>query len=322
MTLAGRQSHLLLSETQLEHFVQMAAELAPSLEPERLRRNEPMAGHTTFRIGGPADIFVEPASVAELTALIQTARACGLPVTVLGNGSNVLVADRGIRGLVISLGQPMARIRREGLCLVAEAGALLSSVAAMAAREGLGGLAFASGIPGTIGGAIMMNAGAYGHCMAERVESTTCLEKDLSMQVIRGADHAFGYRESCFRGTDRIILETTLTLTPQDPAAIRDEMAQLAARRRNSQPLDLPSAGSAFKRPPGHYAGQLIAECGLKGFRIGDAAVSERHAGFIVNMGQATASDVACVFRHVQATVLARTGVALEQEVLFIGDWD
>jgi len=321
MTLADRQEHLQLTIAQLDLF---AADLATllSLASDRLRRAEPMSGHTTFRVGGPADFFIEPTSATELSAILRMARQHRLPVTVLGNGSNVVVADRGIRGLVISLGQPMAAIRRKGDCLVAEAGALLSSVAAFAAREGLGGLAFASGIPGTIGGAVMMNAGAYEHCMADVVRSARYLASDWSEHTAAGPELAFGYRTSCFKGTDRIVTETTVCLTPQDPAEILAEMAALAVRRRTSQPLELPSAGSAFKRPPGHYAGKLIADCGLKGFSVGGASVSTKHAGFIVNHGQATASDVAAVFNHVQETVERETGILLEREVLFIGDWD
>lgn len=321
MTLADRQEHPQLNQARLDLF---AADLASHLVQDsgRIRRAEPMSGHTTFRVGGPADFYVEPASPDELVAILRLARQHHLPMTVLGNGSNVVVADRGIRGVVVSLGQPMATIRRENDCLVTGAGALLSSVAAFAAREGLGGLAFASGIPGTIGGAVMMNAGAYEHCMADVVHSTRYLDTDWTEHIAEGPELAFGYRTSCFKGTDRIVTETTVCLKPQDPAEILKEMADLAVRRRMSQPLELPSAGSAFKRPPGHYAGKLISDCGLKGFAIGGAAVSIKHAGFIVNLGQATASDVAAVFNHVQATVERETGILLEREVLFIGDWD
>ena len=321
MTLAARQEHPQLTAAQLDLF---AADLAANLAPgsDRLRRAEPMSGHTTFRVGGPADFFIEPSSATELSVILRTASRHRLPVTVLGNGSNVVVADRGIRGVVISLGQPMAAIRREDDCLIAQAGALLSSVAAFAAREGLGGLAFASGIPGTIGGAVMMNAGAYEHCMADVVRSTRYLDTDWTAKTAQGQELAFGYRTSCFKGTDRIVTETTVCLKPQAPAEILAEMNALAVRRRTSQPLELPSAGSAFKRPPGHYAGKLISDCGLKGFCVGGAAVSTKHAGFIVNLGQATASDVAAVFNHVQETVERETGILLEREVLFIGDWD
>lgn len=321
MTLADRQDHPHLNQTQLDLFaVDLASQLA--LDSDRIRRAEPMSGHTTFRVGGPADFYLEPASAEELAAILKLARQHLMPVTVLGNGSNVVVSDRGIRGIVVSVGQPMATIRRENDCLVAGAGALLSSVAAFAAREGLGGLAFASGIPGTIGGAVMMNAGAYEHCMADVVHSARYLDTDWTEHTAVGPELAFGYRTSCFKATDRIVTETTVCLKPQDPAVILQEMADLAVRRRTSQPLELPSAGSAFKRPPGYYAGKLIADCGLKGFAIGGAAVSTKHAGFIVNLGQATASDVAAVFNHVQATVECETGILLEREVLFIGDWD
>jgi UDP-N-acetylmuramate dehydrogenase len=288
----------------------------------RLRCAEPMAVHTTFRVGGPADFYLEPSTVDELAAVIRAAGRAGYPVTILGNGSNIVVSDRGIRGVVISLGLPLSAIHRAGDTLIVQAGAQLSSVAAFAAREGLGGMAFASGIPGTIGGAVMMNAGAYDHCMADIVISTSFLDENLHQQVVHGAEHQFGYRNSCFKETERIVTETTVRLAPQDPDSIWAEMAALAVRRRTSQPLELPSAGSAFKRPPGFYAGQLIAECGLKGHRIGGAEVSTKHAGFIVNVDHATATDVAQLFIHVQATVLSETGILLEPEVLFIGDWD
>lgn len=298
--------------------------LAEIIDPAtgRLFLAEPMSSHTTFRVGGPADYYVEPASVGELADVIRVSRAAGQPVTILGNGSNIVVADRGIRGVVISLGQPFSAIRREGNTLVVQAGALLSSVAAFAAREGLGGLAFASGIPGTIGGAVMMNAGAYEHCMAEVIIKSQFLDENLKVQTVQDEAHQFGYRESCFRGTARIVTETTVKLYPQDSKEILDEMAALAVRRRSSQPLEMPSAGSAFKRPPGYFAGKLIADCGFKGYRLGGAEVSAKHAGFIVNADHATAAEVAGLFCHVQEVVLERTGVLLEPEVLFLGDWN
>jgi len=220
MTLADRQEHLQFNQAQRDAF---AADLAThlALDSARVRRDEPMSSHTTFRVGGPADFYIEPATPDELVAILKLARQHHLPVTVLGNGSNVVVADRGIRGIVISLGQPMATIRRTNNCLVAGAGALLSRVAAYAAREGLGGLAFASGIPGTIGGAVMMNAGAYEHCMADVVHSTRYLDTDWTERIAEGPELAFGYRTSLFKGTDRIVTETTLCLKPQDPAEIQ-----------------------------------------------------------------------------------------------------
>lgn len=288
---------------------------------ERVLRDEAMASHTTFRVGGPADFFFEPQTVQEIAQIITVARSCDLPVTILGNGSNVIVADAGIRGLVISLGDPFSDIRRSGNYLHVKAGSLLSRVASIAAIEGLGGLAFASGIPGTIGGAVMMNAGAYDHCIADVITKTSYLDTDLIEKEIIGLDHAFSYRHSCFKATERIITETVVKLTPQPSAEIYAEMAELAAKRRASQPLDYPSAGSAFKRPAGYFAGKLISDSGLKGFGIGGAEVSAKHAGFIINRGRASASDVAKVFFHVRQTVLEHFGVRLEPEVRFIGDW-
>jgi UDP-N-acetylmuramate dehydrogenase len=289
----------------------------------RVLRDEPMADHTTFRVGGPADFFIEPATVAEIQAVLRAARDSEVPVTLLGNGSNVVVADAGIRGAVVSLGQPFAKISREGLSIQAQAGAKLSSIAAFAAREGLGGLAFASGIPGTLGGAVMMNAGAYDHCMAEIVTEVEYLDEKGELQTACGESLGFGYRISCFKDTGRIITSTRMVLSPEEPTAIWDQINTLAQRRRQSQPIELPSAGSAFKRPPGYYAGKLIADCGLKGCRISGAEVSVKHAGFIVNraVGETTAADVRSLFEKVQAVVYSQFGVQLEPEVRFIGDW-
>lgn len=287
----------------------------------RVLRDEPMALHTTFRVGGPADLFFEPVSTSELSDCLRIARAQSIPVTILGNGSNVVVSDAGIRGLVISLGDAFAHIQRVDHTLVVQAGAKLSSVAAFAAREGLGGMAFASGIPGTIGGAVMMNAGAYDHCMGDIIVQTRFLDADLSERVVSGGEHEFSYRHSCFKATRRIITETVIMLYPAPVESILAEMSDLAARRRASQPLEYPSAGSAFKRPSGYFAGKLIADSGLKGFRIGGAEVSDKHAGFIINREHATATDVARLFHHVRSTVQQQFAVRLEPEVRFIGDW-
>ncbi|MDD2533178.1 MAG: UDP-N-acetylmuramate dehydrogenase [Eubacteriales bacterium] len=288
----------------------------------RVLAMEPMAEHTTFRVGGPADLFFEPENVSDLADILAVARTVNFPVTILGNGSNVVVADLGIRGLVISLGDAFSDITRAGNLLIAKAGAKLSRIAAVAALEGLGGLAFASGIPGTVGGAVMMNAGAYDRCMAEVVCESRFLDNDLIEAIVTGEAHHFDYRTSCYKGTARIITETTFRLKPQAQTEIYAEMADLAARRRTSQPLEFPSAGSAFKRPAGYYAGKLIADSGMKGYRIGGAEVSEKHAGFIINRGLATASDVALLFYRVREAVKAQFGVQLEPEVRFIGDWD
>ena len=288
----------------------------------RIKLNEPMNTHTTFRVGGPADYFVEPANSDEIVRIVAAARAANVPLTLLGNGSNVVVSDRGIRGLVLYVGSEFARISLQGNQITVQAGAQLASVAAFAARHSLSGLEFASGIPGTVGGAVMMNAGAYEHCMSEVVIQTEFVDNDLKIKTVCGDEHGFGYRKSRFSGQDNIILGTVLQLKLDDSAAIYERMAELAKRRRTSQPLEFPSAGSAFKRPAGYYAGKLISDCGLKGCRIGGAEVSTKHAGFIINIGGATADDIRRLFLHVQAEVYDQAGVILEPEVRFIGDWE
>jgi UDP-N-acetylmuramate dehydrogenase len=292
---------------------------------QRILTDEPMARHTTFQVGGPADVFFEPASVEEIRLAKAYAMKNDVPLTVLGNGSNVVVADRGIRGLVISLGNHFAASSVRGNRIEAQAGLQLARLSAIALQNGLGGLEFASGIPGTVGGAVMMNAGAYDHCMADVLVEVTCLTKSLDLLTLPAADLQLDYRSSIFSdGHDlagSIILSMAVELPARPVEEIRREIIELGRRRSTSQPLEWPSAGSAFKRPPGHYAGRLIADCGLKGCRIGGAEVSEKHAGFVINAAEATASDVRRLFRRIQREVLARTGVCLCPEVRFIGDW-
>ena len=288
---------------------------------DHLRLDEPMSLHTTFRIGGCADIYFEPESEDEIMQAIRFTKEHGLPCTVLGNGSNILVSDRGIRGLVLAMGEPDSAVWREGSHVMAQAGAKLASVAAFAARSGLSGLEFASGIPGTLGGAILMNAGAYDFCMSDVVILTDYLDDQMNHRQASGDEQCFSYRHSVFLDRPSIILGATMRLWPDRNEDILRRMADLAARRRSSQPLELPSAGSVFKRPAGYYAGRLISDCGLKGVRFGDAQVSEKHAGFIVNLGQATACDVRCLIVHIQDRVAAAAGVRLEPEILMIGDW-
>jgi len=297
----------------LEQLVPMAA--------GRLAADEPMAAHTTFRIGGPADIYFEPASDDEIMLVAAYCRDRGIPLTILGNGSNILVADAGIRGVVIAIGEPMGSITRQDDLVMAGAGTRLATLSSWAANQGLAGLEFASGIPGTLGGAILMNAGAYEHCMAEVMVLTEFLDENLQVSAVVRQEHQFAYRSSIFEQRCLIITRACLQLTPDEPQAIIARIADLNQRRRTSQPLELPSAGSAFKRPAGYFAGKLISDCGLKGFRMGDAQVSEKHAGFIVNVGKACAADTRRLFTYVRQTVADRTGVVLEPEVRFIGDW-
>lgn len=308
-----------------------------------IRPAEPMSLHTTFRIGGPADFFYEPDCAADVAACLSACRAAGVPVTLVGRGSNLVVADRGIRGLVLSLGDRFSGqtvYRADELCrtgwfdalkgqdirgdlyfVEAEAGRLLSDLSAENARLGLSGTAFACGIPGTVGGAVFMNAGAYGASMSDAVIAVRYLAADGAVRVAVGESLRFGYRHSVFREQPACVLSALLMLHPGQKADIQAEMDDYAARRSGTQPLEYPSAGSVFKRPVGHYTGKLITDCGLKGCQIGGAQVSVKHAGFIVNAGGALAADVIALVRRIRETVRRETGVTLETEIRFIGDY-
>lgn len=288
--------------------------------PEQVSYNEPMSKHTTFRIGGPADLWIEPATVDEIGRIIRLAASFALPVTILGNGSNVLVRDKGIRGLVIKLGARLAEIRYDGNVLYAGAGALLSRVARYAAAQNLTGMEFAAGIPGSVGGATFMNAGAYGGEMANVVTAVTAVTADGRIVRFCGEELAFRYRHSIFQENGSIICGVELKLPSGDTKEIQERMGDLALRRRCKQPVEMPSAGSTFKRPTGYYAGTLIDQAGLKGLRVGGAQVSEKHAGFIVNTGEATAEDVLNLIAEVQRRVKEQSGVMLYPEVKVIGE--
>ncbi len=283
--------------------------------------NAPMKEYTSFQIGGPADILIQPETKEALALCYSTVKAEGVPVTIIGAGSNLLVGDKGIRGAVIRLTKPFSRVQIEGEMLIAEAGISLARMASEALSAGLSGLEFASGIPGTLGGAVYMNAGAYGGEMKDVVLETEYLTADGSVKTIAGKDHLFGYRKSFFSGTENMILNVKLLLKKGDPALIRETMRELNARRKEKQPLSYPSAGSTFKRPEGHFAGKLIEDAGLKGARIGGAQISEKHAGFLINSGGATATDVRQLIEHVQAKVLEKFGVTLEPEIRFLGEF-
>ncbi len=298
----------------------------PGQDAGRLRFDVSMASLTSFRVGGPADVVYFPAAAEEIADVIRRCRLAAIPVTLLGNGTNVVVADAGIRGLVVVFGEPYARMeieaRPDGSYVVAAgAGALLSGVANRCAAAGLTGLEFAAGIPGSVGGAVFMNAGAYGGAMADVVLESRVLDASLRLTTVAGADHGFGYRYNALTAGGAIILETRLLLQKGDPTAIRARIAELNERRRCTQPLEWPSAGSVFKRPNGYYAGKLIAESELCGLHEGGAQVSEKHAGFIINTGGARASDIRALVDRVTDRVLARTGVRLETEIRFVGDW-
>ena len=299
----------------------LAEGLGRIVGPGRALANEPMSGHTTFGIGGPADVLVTPGDVVELRAVCGFLRDKGVAMTVLGGGSNVLVGDGGIRGAVVRLSRGMAGIRAEGEVIVSGSAATMPALA-MAALEGsLSGLEFAEGIPGSVGGGVCMNAGAYGGEVSGTLIWSDCLDGRGEPVRLDNERHGFGNRSSAIQGNGYIILESAFRLRKGDKGRIAALMADYAGRRRDRQPTDLPSAGSVFKRPKGDYAGRLIEESGLRGHRVGGAMVSEKHCGFIVNVGGATAGDVLALIDHVRRVVLERTGVTLETEVRMLGEF-
>ena len=280
---------------------------------------EPMARHTTFRIGGPADLLAQPSSEEELLLAMKLAEEQDVPVTVVGNGSNLLVRDGGIRGLVLLLGERFSGVSVEGEEIFAQAGATLAKLSAVAQRAGLAGLEFASGIPGTLGGGVAMNAGAYGGQLSDALVSASVLE-DGAVRDFSREDMQMGYRTTRILKRGGIVLSARFRLTPDAPEAIGMRMRELNARRREKQPLELPSAGSTFKRPEGYFAGALIEGAGLKGVQLGGAMVSVKHAGFVVNVGGATARDVLELIVHIRKTVRAKYGVELETEIRVLGE--
>lgn len=282
--------------------------------------DEPMSMHTTFRVGGPADCFVTPSSVDEVRSVMLLCRERGVKTYILGSGSNVLVADGGLRGVVVRIGPKLSdvEIAHDGT-VVAQAGATNAKVARAICAAGLAGYEFAAGIPGTVGGAAIMNAGAYDGELRDVATGVTCLDRAGQLVELTAEQADWGYRRSAIADKGLIVLSVSLQLRAGDPVAIQARMDELAQRRNDKQPLDLPSAGSTFKRPPGHYAGKLIQDAGMQGHAVGGAQVSTKHAGFVVNVGGATAADVARVIADVQAAVFADSGVQLEPEVRFWG---
>lgn len=282
--------------------------------------NEPMSKHTTFRIGGNADVFVSP-KVSQVAAILALAKEYEVPVTVIGNGSNLLVGDKGIRGLVLSFGKEAEEIVLDGTRMTVSAGTILAKAAAEAAKNNLTGMEFAAGIPGTLGGAIVMNAGAYGGEMKDIVVSAKVLTPAGEIVELSKAELDLSYRHSCIPEKQYIVLEATLELTPGDEAAIREMMADFKNRRVEKQPLEYPSAGSTFKRPEGYFAGKLIQDADLRGYTVGGAQVSEKHCGFVINTGEATAADVLHLIEDVKRIVNDKFQVELEPEVKMIGEF-
>lgn len=282
---------------------------------------EPMSRHTTFRVGGEAQCYVRISSDEQLKAVIPYLKQVEMPFFILGNGSNLLVGDKGYEGVILQIGDRMNGIRIEGGRIFAQAGALLSQIARRAMEAGLTGFEFASGIPGTIGGAMVMNAGAYGGEMSQVVERVRVMDENGEILELSGEDMEFGYRTSVIRNRPFTVLEAVLVLENGEKDCILQKMDELSRQRREKQPLEFPSAGSTFKRPEGCFAGKLIMDAGLRGYSVGGARVSEKHCGFVVNTGKATAADVAEVIREVQDRVKDKFGVVLEPEVIFLGDF-
>ena len=289
--------------------------------PERIIPRAPMARYTTFRVGGPADVLVNISDTREIATALRAAKHAGAPSTIIGNGSNLLVRDGGIRGLVIRIAGDCAQIRREGDQVIAKAGVSMSAAAQFALSEGLSGLAEIAGIPGTLGGGVIMNAGAYGGELSQVVTRVDAVSiADGKPVVFEGPDLGFSYRHSAMMEAGVIVTEITMQLTPDDPDVIRARMEELGRARRDKQPLNFPSAGSTFKRPAGLFAAKLIDDCGLRGLRVGDAQVSTKHAGFIVNLGHATAKDILDLINLVRSRVMEASGVMLEPEIRILGE--
>lgn len=284
--------------------------------------DEQMSQHTTFRIGGPADVFVMPENYEQIREVLRLCKEEKLPFFVLGNGSNLLVSDSGYRGVIIQMDRNMEEIRLDGEEIHACAGALLSSVAVAARNASLTGFEFAGGIPGTIGGAAVMNAGAYGGELKDVLKEVTVMTREGEILTIPAEKMEMGYRTSIIKTAGYLVLEAVISLKKGDEEAIRATMKDLSERRTEKQPLDYPSAGSTFKRPEGYFAGKLIMDSGLRGYRVGGAQVSEKHCGFVINAGGATAEDVRSLMDHVIRVVREKYGVTLEPEVKFLGDFN
>lgn len=288
---------------------------------ENILFDEPMSKHTTFRVGGNAKCLIKIENKQQLVKLVPYLQITGQEYFILGNGSNLLVGDKGYSGIVVKLDSNMGSIPVEGNRMRVPAGTLLAKAAAVARDNSLTGMEFASGIPGTIGGGIVMNAGAYGGEMSQIVESVEVMNREGEILVLDNDTMEFGYRTSVIKNRPFIVLETVLRLQQGEQADITAKMEELAAKRREKQPLEYPSAGSTFKRPEGYFAGKLIMDAGLRGFGIGGAKVSDKHCGFVINSGNATAADVKEVIEEVQRCVKDKFGVLLEREVIYLGEF-
>ena len=294
-------------------FQQKITAILPNIE---LRLNESMAKHTSFQIGGPAEVMAFPKDCAELSEILKKSALLDGKVAILGAGTNILAPDDGLAGLVICLKDCLDGMERlDDRCIRVAAGVTMSRAAVFAAGQGLSGMEFAHGIPGTVGGGVYMNAGAYGGEISDICQSVTVMNPDGSLETLSGAEMGFSYRHSRLEDTPGIVVSAVFALTPKPETEIREQMQELLRKRKASQPLEYPSAGSAFKRPIGGYAAALIDQAGLKGFCVGGAAVSEKHAGFVVNLEKATAQDVKSLLEQVAQKVYENSGIQLEPEV-------
>lgn len=292
------------------------------LGEERVFTGEAMSRHTTFKIGGPADYFLMPDKDTDVGRIVKICKESAIPYFILGNGSNLLVGDGGYRGAVIQIYKNMSAVTVEGTEITVQAGALLSSVAAAAKNAALTGFEFAGGIPGTMGGAVVMNAGAYGGEMKDVLTEVTVMDEEGEIVTLPADKLELGYRTSIIKTAGYIVLEAKLQLKEGNPEVIRETMKDLTIRRTTKQPLEYPSAGSTFKRPEGYFAGKLIMDSGLAGYQVGGAQVSEKHCGFVINVGGATARDVRTLMDNVRDIVYKKYGVTLEPEVKFLGDFE
>ena len=292
------------------------------LGEERVFTGEAMSRHTTFKIGGPADYFLMPDKDTDVGRIVKICKESAIPYFILGNGSNLLVGDGGYRGAVIQIYKNMSAVTVEGTEITVQAGALLSSVAAAAKNAALTGFEFAGGIPGTMGGAVVMNAGAYGGEMKDVLTEVTVMDEEGEIVTLPADKLELGYRTSIIKTAGYIVLEAKLQLKEGNPEVIRETMKDLTIRRTTKQPLEYPSAGSTFKRPEGYFAGKLIMDSGLAGYQVGCAQVSEKHCGFVINAGGATARDVRTLMDNVRDIVYKKYGVTLEPEVKFLGDFE
>ena len=300
-------------------YAALARELKAALPGLEIRENEPMSERCSFKIGGPARLMLLPGSAGECAAALGALRAAGADTLVFGAGTNLLVPDEGWPGAAVCISKPMSALRLiDPVTVFAGAGASLNALAVFAAQHSLTGLEFAHGIPGSVGGGVVMNAGAYGGEIKDVLESAEFIDEDGAVKSLPAAELHLGYRHSDFSGSARVVTGAVFRLEPGDGAEIRARMAELIEKRRASQPLEYPSAGSTFKRPAGGYAAAMIDECGLKGLAVGGAMVSEKHAGFVINAGGATCADVTALMREIQERVYARFGVMLEPEVKIV----